>query len=120
VIDSHEETSRAFDIFGSELDDFINDKKNVAFFAPKNEVLEDMNAEDLSEKELESVFKRHVTSGLAAQIPIEFIDWFGTSDGEKITVSVEDDTIVLNDSVSVEEAIPTENRIVYIIDDSLS
>ncbi|MFP3959891.1 MAG: fasciclin domain-containing protein, partial [Spirochaetaceae bacterium] len=121
VLSSHDDTSVAHELFAEEFEEFLENNENVAVFAPEDEALDDLEPADLSEDEVDALFTRHVTTGLAAETPIELIDWFATADGEQIEVNgeEEDDKIVLNEEATVVEAVPTENGIVYIIDDSL-
>lgn len=119
AIEEHENTSVAGELFTSEFGSLLEGDENVALFAPEDEVLEG-DSDDISGEELESLFKSHTATGLASQEPLEYIQWFVTENGERVTVSKEDDTLILNDSVEVVEAIPAENGIVYVIDGSLS
>ncbi|TVQ96386.1 MAG: fasciclin domain-containing protein [Spirochaetaceae bacterium] len=119
VIADHDELGAAYELFGSEFDGLLSGDGPVALFAPTDEVLGQIAAGDVSEAELQSLFNRHVATGLASREPIEFIDWFVTDDGEQVSVSVEDDTVLLNDSATVVEAIAASNGIVYIIDAAL-
>ncbi|MFP4206546.1 MAG: fasciclin domain-containing protein [Spirochaetaceae bacterium] len=121
VLSSHDDTSEAHELFAEEFEEFLENNENVAVFAPEDEALDDLEPADLSEDETDALFTRHVTTGLAAETPIELIDWFATADGEQIDVNreEEDDEVVLNEEAAVVETVPTENGIVYIIDDSL-
>ncbi|MFO7848993.1 MAG: fasciclin domain-containing protein [Spirochaetia bacterium] len=119
AVEEHEETSVAGELFTSEFGSLLDGEENVALFAPKDEVMEDEGIEEISGEELESLFNRHTATGLASQEPLEYVQWFVTEDGEKISVSEKDDTLVLNDSVEVIEAIPAKNGVVYVIDGSL-
>ena len=119
VIADHEDTSLAYEAFGDEFADYLDGEDQIAFFAPTDEALEELETDDVSVDELQALFTRHATTGLAAQYPIEFIEWFGTMDGAENEVAVEDDTVIINDSAEIVEAIPTENGVVYVIDETL-
>lgn len=119
VIEEHEAISTAYEIFGTAFEERLDGDEGLAFFAPTDEALAEADVEDISDAELESLFNRHLATGLAAEAPLEFIEWFGTMDGTENTVSVENGTVILNDSASVVEAIPAENGVVYIIDQPL-
>ncbi len=120
AVEEHEKTSAADELFASEFDSLLDGDESVAFFAPEDEVLDEEDTADASGDELESFFNGHVATGLASQEPLEHIKWFVTDDGEKVTVSEEDGTIVLNDSVEVVDAIPASNGVVYVTDESLN
>ncbi len=119
VIEEHEELTITYDLFAPEFGEFLDGEEQLALFAPTDEVLEGVDAEELSYEEIESLFHRHMTTGIATEYPIEFIEWFGTADGAEIAVYVEDETVTLNDVAAVVEAIPTTNGVVYVIDQSL-
>ena len=119
VITDHDDLSVAYELFGSEFDELLSGDEQLALFVPTDEALDQIDSEEISAVELQSLFSRHVATGLASREPIEFIEWFVTDDGQQVTVSVEDDTVVLNDSVTVVEAIAATNGVVYIIDESL-
>ncbi len=119
VIADHDDVSAAYELFGTEFDEFLSGDEQLALFVPTDEALEQIDSEEISGVELQSLFNRHVATGLASREPIEFIEWFITDDGEQVTVSVEDDSVVLNDSATVIEAIAATNGVVYIIDESL-
>ncbi|MFW6368618.1 MAG: fasciclin domain-containing protein [Spirochaetota bacterium] len=115
----HDDTSVAAEVFGEAYEDDLDGDTSVAFFAPNDDVLEGVAEDDLSDEERQELFERHVTYGLAAEAPIEFIDWFAAADQERIEVSEEDEEIVLDEEVAVEDEIPVANGIVYVIDGSL-
>ncbi len=119
VIADHEDTSLSYAAFADEFAEYLDDEDQVAFFAPTDDVLEELGIEEASIAELQEVFTRHATTGLAAEIPIEVVEWFGTLDGSQNEVALEDDTPVINDTAEVVEAVPAENGIVYVIDDTL-
>lgn len=119
IIANHDDTSVAYELFGSEYEEFLDGDDSLALFVPRDEALEDLDLDEMAALDRETLFRRHITSGLASESPIEFIEWFGTADGEQITVTVDDDTVVLNDRATVVEAIAATNGVVYIIDQTL-
>lgn len=122
VISEHEQTTVAYQLFGEEFADALDGGQRLALFVPADDVFAqiDREREEVSEEEIRALYERHVATGLASQEPIEWIEWFATVDGQRITVTVQEDgTVLLNDTVSIIEAIPTQNGIVYIIDGSL-
>lgn len=119
VIADHADVSLAYELFGSEFDEFLSGDEPLALFVPTDEALDQIDSEEISGVEVQTLFNQHTATGLASREPIEFIEWFVTVDGERVTVSVEDDAVILNDSVTVIEAIAATNGVVYIVDDSL-
>ncbi len=119
VIEEHDNTSVAKELFDSEFETIDSKDESVAFFAPEDEVLNDQAGEEVSAEQLKSLFEGHLAKGIASREPLEYIEWFATESGEKITVSTEDDAVILNDSVEVVDAIPTKNGVVYVIDGAL-
>lgn len=119
VIEEHDNTSMAKELFDSEFESIDSKDGNVAFFAPEDEVLNEQTGEEVSAEQLKSLFESHLAKGIASQEPLEYIEWFATESGEKITVSTEDDAVILNDSVEVVDVMPTKNGVVYVIDGTL-
>ena len=117
VIAGHEMTSIAYDLFGEEFAAALADRPRLAFFVPADEAIADLDPDTLSDAEIATLAERHVAIGLVSAEPIEFVESFVTTDGEIITVFVENDgTVILNGSVVVMEAIPAVDGYVYIID----
>ncbi len=116
VVAEHEQISATYELFGSEFADFLGGDTDLAFFAPIDDVIAELDTDDVSAADLEALFESHVATGIASREPIEFIEWFVTVNGERVTVTVEDGTVWLNDTAVVIDAIATENGIVYIID----
>lgn len=121
VIADHERTSRAYELFGDEFAATLDaEMRQMAFFVPVDEVLEDVDRDDLTEEELQNIAARHAATGIVAMQSLEFVDSFMTMDGEMIMVSVDDEgNITLNDRVKVVETIEIANGFVYIIDGRL-
>lgn len=119
IIAQHDDASVAYELFGSEYEEFLSGDEALALFVPRNEALEDLDVDEISALDRETLFRRHLATGLASRSPIEFIEWFATADGEQISVTVDDDTVVLNDRAIVVEAIAATNGVVYIIDQTL-
>ena len=119
IIAQHDEASVAYELFGSEYEEFLDGDESVALFVPTDDALDDLDADEISALDRETLFRRHISTGLASQSPIEFIEWFATADGEQIAVSVDDDAVLLNDRATVVEAIAATNGVVYIIDQTL-
>ena len=72
--------------------------------------LEDVAVEDVDDAELSELFNGHAATGIASQQPIEFIEWFATDQGEQVTVRTEEETVVLNDSVEIVDAVRHDRR----------
>jgi uncharacterized surface protein with fasciclin (FAS1) repeats len=122
VISEHEQTTVAYQLFGEEFADLLEGDQQLALFVPADDVFAqiDRESDEVSEEEIRALYERHVATGLASREPIEWIEWFTTLDGQRITVTVQDDgTVLLNDTTRIIEAIPVRNGIVYIIDGSL-
>ena len=120
VLRDHQQTSVAYDLFGEEFADALDGVRPLAFFVPVDGALDALDLEALSGEEVRSLYERHITTGLAAEEPIAYIDSFTTEDGRMITVTVEEDgTVVLDDIARIIEIIPVTNGIVYLIDTTL-
>lgn len=120
VVENLDNVTNAHKILAPELQDMENDNTSVALFVPTDDSLKSEDVANISEEKQEEFLKSHTTKGLASKEPLEYVEWFGTESGDKITVSSQDDEVVLNDSISIVEAIPAENGIVYVIDESLT
>lgn len=119
AISDHEQATIVYDLFGSEFAEVLTGDDPVAFFVPSDDALDGLDADALAADELEGLFQQHLSTGLAAEAPLRFIEWFATAYGEQIEVSVDGDTVILNGSIAVLDAIPARNGVVYIIDASL-
>ena len=122
VISEHEQTTVAYQLFGDEFADRLDGEERLALFVPADEVFAqvDREREEVSEEEIRALYERHVATGLASEEPIEWIEWFATVDGQRISVTVQEDgTVLLNETTRIIETIPVRNGIVYIIDGSL-
>ncbi len=122
VITQHEDTTEGYAYFGTlpEFAEILSRDENLAFFVPHDDVLEGLDPTELTAEEIVDMFNAHVAMGIATQHRIELITWFRTVDGERVDVTVDDDTVILNDDVEVVEAVAASNGIVYIIDGSLA
>lgn len=120
VLSQHERTSIAFNLLGEEFADALDGGRRLAIFVPADEALEGIDPAALSDEEIRSLYERHITTGLASEEPIDYIDSFTTEDGRTITVVIDEiGTVVLNDVARVIDIIPVTNGIVYIIDATL-
>lgn len=121
VITQEENTTEAYAYFGT-LPEFaeILDETNLAFFVPHDDVLEGLDPTELTAEDLVDMFNAHVAVGIASEHRVELITWFGTVDGERVDVTMDNDTVMLNGEVAVVDEIAASNGIVYVIDGSLA
>ncbi|TVR93415.1 MAG: hypothetical protein EA428_02130 [Spirochaetaceae bacterium] len=119
AVASHDDLSRFHEILTEYDGDAVNEDRSLAIFAPHDDVLEDVAVDELSEGEIAELFNRHSASGLASTTSVEWIDWFATSDGEQVSVERDDESILLNGSVAVLEAIEVSNGYLYVISETL-
>ena len=120
VLEDHGRTSVAYDLFGEIFAEALDGGQQLAVFVPADEALQSVDPENLSDEEVRSLYERHITTGLASEEPIAYVDSFTTEDGRMITVTVEEDgTVVLDNVARIIEIIPVTNGIVYLIDATL-
>lgn len=121
VITQEEHTTEAYAYFGT-LPEFaeILDESTLAFFVPHDDVLEGIDPTELTADEIVDMFNAHVAMGIPTEHRIELITWFRTVDGERIDVTMDNDTVMLNGEVAVVDEIAASNGIVYVVDGSLA
>ena len=119
VVASHEELSGFNDIVSRLDSEAVDDEESIALFAPHDDALADVDVDDLSDGEVADLFDGHSTVGLASTTPLEFVEWFGTNAGERVTVEQMDDAIYLNGTVEVIETIKVSNGFIHVISDVL-
>ncbi|MFP4643681.1 MAG: fasciclin domain-containing protein [Spirochaetales bacterium] len=119
VISEHEETSEAEELFADDFENALDGSDNVAFFVPSDDALEDIDADEVTSEESEELFNAHISYGIASEEPLELVEWFATGDQSEVDVETDDDDIYLEDEIAVEDAVPAENGIVYVIDEPL-
>ena len=116
VIERHERTTIAHELFGSEIAEMMEREPYVAVFVPADEALEDIDRGELTEEERRELSERHVATRVDDG-PIEEADSFVTAGGQTVTVTREaDGTLLLNGRIVVIETVRTQDGVVYVID----